>query len=80
VARVQGKPEYVALMQYLATSPIVRMWDGSRPPPGVDESDDSTWPIWVRFHIRRLLKKLIWRPATAEIAIWAETVTALRHE
>jgi hypothetical protein len=37
IARVDGSPEYISFMQYLATSPVERMTDGNRIPPGVDE-------------------------------------------
>ncbi|KAK0103106.1 hypothetical protein ONS95_000718 [Cadophora gregata] len=80
VAQVPGSSEYISLMAHFATTPIQRMFDGSRPPPGVDADDISTRNVWIRFHIVRFLKKLLWQPATPEVKILAGMVAALRRE
>jgi hypothetical protein len=77
VGPVKDSPGYVALMQQLATSPIKRMTNGERPPLGVNESDRSTWPIYVLYHAKRYLNKLMLRPASPETRILAEMVSKL---
>ena len=67
-------------MRKLATSPLERMSDGTRPPPGVDERDRSTLPLWLRFHAKRWLNKLIRRPATPETGILGDMAKQLRQE
>ncbi|KAH8881810.1 hypothetical protein GQ53DRAFT_466695 [Thozetella sp. PMI_491] len=67
-------------MRRLAADANIRMTDGSRRPPGVDEKDLSTIPIWILFHAKRLLNKLVWRPATPETKVLADLVSQLRRE
>lgn len=64
-------------MKHLAKSPIERMSNGERPPPGVNESDSTTWPNHVLHHAKRYLNKVILRPATPETRIIAEMVSKL---
>ncbi|KAI0451264.1 hypothetical protein F5B21DRAFT_487788 [Xylaria acuta] len=80
VARIRGSPQYVELMQRLATGPIKRMPDGSRTPPGVDERDIGTRNLWIRYVIKSWARKLIFLPATPEIAVLADMVSQLRRE
>ncbi|KAI1429754.1 hypothetical protein F5Y12DRAFT_725266 [Xylaria sp. FL1777] len=67
-------------MKHLATSPIKRMTDGSRTPPGVDEHDVSTRKIWIWYKIKCWARKLILLPKTPEIVILADMVSQLRRE
>lgn len=67
-------------MQRLATSPITSMPDGSRAPPGMDERDPRTLNLWIRNKIKSWARKLIFLPATPEIAILADMVSQLRRE
>ncbi|KAI0441107.1 hypothetical protein F4803DRAFT_524596 [Xylaria telfairii] len=67
-------------MQRLATSPITSMPDGSRAPPGMDERDPHTLNIWIRNKIKSWARKLIFLPATPEVAILADMVSQLRRE
>ncbi|KAH7383539.1 hypothetical protein BKA64DRAFT_682540 [Cadophora sp. MPI-SDFR-AT-0126] len=80
VAQVAAPADYIALMEHLATSPIKRMHDGSRPPPGVDESENKGKSLWIRFHIVRFIKKLLWLPSTPEVKTLANMATKLRRE
>ncbi|KAI3327759.1 hypothetical protein HD806DRAFT_333775 [Xylariaceae sp. AK1471] len=80
VTRIAGSSQYVQLMQNLATSPIRRMFDGSRTPPGVDQNDVTTRNIWVWFKIKCWVRKLFFLPATPEIGILADMVPLLRRD
>ncbi|KAI0429117.1 hypothetical protein F5Y09DRAFT_270249 [Xylaria sp. FL1042] len=80
VAKIAGSSQYVELMKHLATSPIKRMPDGSRTPPGVDKHDISTRKIWIWYKIKCWSRKLLFLPATPEIAILADMVSQLRRE
>ncbi|KAI1353852.1 hypothetical protein F5Y01DRAFT_312444 [Xylaria sp. FL0043] len=80
VAKIAGSSQYVELMKHLATSPIKHMPDGSRTPPGVDKNDISTRNTWIWYKIKCWARKLIFLPATPEIAILADMVSQLRRE
>lgn len=80
VAYIPGSAEYIARMQYLATTSGERMHNGERLLPGVDEQDLSTMPAWLWFHLKRYLNKTLLRPADPRFSPLADMAYQLRKE
>ncbi|KAH8908548.1 hypothetical protein BR93DRAFT_966607 [Coniochaeta sp. PMI_546] len=80
VAYIPGSAEYIARMQYLATTSSERMHNGERLLPGVDEQDLRTMPALLWFHLKRYLNKLLLRPADSRFSPLADMANQLRKE
>ncbi|KAI0151622.1 hypothetical protein GGR57DRAFT_513938 [Xylariaceae sp. FL1272] len=77
IAKIDGSQTYTKFMKHYATSPINRMSDGSRRPPGVDKHDISTRNAFFLYKIRCWIRKLFFLPSTPEVGILADMGAAV---